>query len=137
MHETRIKVRSTQLDAFGHLNHAAFLEILEWARWEWAEEAGLSGRDLVRAAGRGEPAAGPAVVHLEVDYRREVGLHDELTVQTRLVAANGVKGTIRQRVLLPDGTLACEARVVFVMFDLVRRRATRIPPEMRALVEPE
>ena len=40
--ETDIKVRSYELDSFGHVNNANFLNYLEAARGNFLEEYGLS-----------------------------------------------------------------------------------------------
>lgn len=35
-------IRPTELDSFGHVNNARYLEFLEWARAEWGRVRGLS-----------------------------------------------------------------------------------------------
>ena len=41
MHQSTFKIRTFHTDAFGHVNNARHLEILEEARWQYAEDIGL------------------------------------------------------------------------------------------------
>ncbi|MBM4131076.1 acyl-CoA thioesterase [bacterium] len=36
-HEMTVRVRGYHCDFYGHLNNARYLELLEEARWQWAE----------------------------------------------------------------------------------------------------
>lgn len=131
MFETGFRVRSTQVDQLGHLNNAAFLEIFEWARWEWAEVDGSAFRDSMQDQG-----LGPVIVHIDIGFRREVRFHERLTIRTWLVSSDGRKGEILQRMILEDGQLAAEARFTFVTIDMARRKIVAMPAAIVALVEP-
>ena len=132
MFETSFRIRSTQVDQLGHLNNAAFLEIFEWARWEWGEQAGSGFQGMI--AGRG---LGPVVVHADVSFRREVRFHERVRVQTRMESCAHRQGIIHQRMLRADGKLASEARFTFLMMDLAQRRIVPMPKELCAMVEPQ
>lgn len=41
IHETQFKIRTFHTDAFGHVNNSRHLELLEEARWQYAEHIGL------------------------------------------------------------------------------------------------
>jgi YbgC/YbaW family acyl-CoA thioester hydrolase len=125
MHETTLRVRSTQVDQLGHLNNAAFLEIFEWARWEWAEDGGGGFSDMMSSQG-----LGPVVVRAEVDFRREVRFHDRVRIQTRLESCDTRKGIIQQHMVREDGQVAAEARFTFVIIDLAARRVVEMPREV-------
>ena len=131
MFETSIRVRSTQVDQLGHLNNAAFLEIFEWARWEWAEVGGSAFHDMMHTQG-----VGPVIVHADVSFRREVRFHERLRILTWLVGCDHKKGTILQRMIREDGELAAEARFTFLTIDLARRKVVAMPGSIRAMVEP-
>ncbi len=131
MFETTVRVRSTQVDQLGHLNNAAFLEIFEWARWEWAEEGGSAFHDMMKTDG-----LGPVIVHIDIGFRREVRFHDRLTIRTWLVGCDGRKGTILQRMIRPDGQLASEARFTFVTIDMAKRKVVAMPQAIVDMVEP-
>jgi thioesterase III len=131
MFETSIRVRSTQVDQLGHLNNAAFLEIFEWARWEWAEVGGSAFHDMMHTQG-----VGPVIVHADVSFRREVRFHERLRILTWLVGCDHKKGIILQRMIREDGELAAEARFSFLTIDLARRKVVAMPDSIRAMVEP-
>ena len=131
MFETGIRVRSTQVDQLGHLNNAAFLEIFEWARWEWAEVGGSAFHDMMHTQG-----VGPVIVHADVSFRREVRFHERLRILTWLVGCDHKKGIILQRMIREDGELAAEARFSFLTIDLARRKVVAMPDSIRAMVEP-
>jgi thioesterase-3 len=131
MFETSIRVRSTQVDQLGHMNNAAFLEIFEWARWEWAEVGGSAFHDMMHQQG-----LGPVIVHADISFRREVRFHEHLRILTWLVACERKKGVILQRMFREDGELAAEARFSFLTIDLAARRVVPMPDSIRSMVEP-
>lgn len=131
MFETGFRVRSTQVDQLGHMNNAAFLEIFEWARWEWAEQGGNGFQGMMAELG-----VGPVVVHADVSFRREVRFHERVRIRTWLEACDHRRGVILQRMFREDGELASEARFTFLTIDLARRKVVDMPAEVRAMVEP-
>ena len=74
--ETLITVRSPELDSFGHVNHATFLNYLEHARYEALEAAGFPWSTLDKHGWQ------IFVVRIEVDYIREASRGDRLLVRT-------------------------------------------------------
>jgi YbgC/YbaW family acyl-CoA thioester hydrolase len=129
-HETRIKVRPTQVDTFEHLNNSAFLELFEWARWEWAADAGMDLEPLMA-----EQRIGPVILHLDLSFRREVVMHEVVTIRTWFDAIEGFKGIVRQDMIKEDGRLGASLRVTFVMFHLDDRRVVKVPVEMQGAFE--
>jgi YbgC/YbaW family acyl-CoA thioester hydrolase len=74
--ESRFRVRSYELDSFGHVNHAVFLNWFEQARFDAFEQSGFS-IPVIQASG-----GGIYVVKLEIEYLKEARLGDELLVRT-------------------------------------------------------
>jgi len=130
MFTTRFKVRSTQVDAFGHLNNAAYLEIYEWARWEWADADGLDARKMVEERG-----IGPAIVHIDLSFHRELRMHDTVRVDTWFSDLQKVRATVSQEMYKEDGELASRVHITFVMFDLKTRKVVSMPAEMTRLFD--
>lgn len=128
MHETRFKVRSTQVDTFGHLNNAAYLEIYEWARWEWAEDGDTDPVGMTQQRG-----IGPAILHIDLSFKKEIRLHEEITVRTWFHSMERIRARIAQEMIKADGEVASRVLITFVMFDLNTRKVTSIPDEMRAM----
>lgn len=125
--ETRIGVRSYELDAFGHLNHAVYLNYFEAARIRAMAEAGHPLQDVL------DRGWGVHVVRVEVDYRREAHLGDELRIQTRVDEVKRSSITVLQRALRAapgDPEIVCRARVVWVWVD-EDGRPRRVPDDLR------
>ena len=74
--ETEIEVRSYELDSFGHVNHAIYLNYFEHGRFKALRDWGFPYEELV---GRGW---GVYVVRIEVDYLKEARLGQRLLLRT-------------------------------------------------------
>ena len=94
-----IQVRWRDLDAFGHVNNATFASYLEMARTE-AWNLLFGGRDAL-----GIPFF---VKRLEIDYRRPIGLDDEVRVWLRVGETRGASFTF-EYVVEAGGEVAAEA----------------------------
>lgn len=124
--ESSVQVRSYELDAFGHVNHAVYLQYFEYARFQALSKGGFDVHELER---RGE---GIHVVRVEIDYRREARLGDELVVRTVARDLRNSSMTLEQRALAdgdPESVVA-EARVVVVWVG-PDGRPMRIPEDIR------
>lgn len=118
------RVRSYELDSFGHLNHAAFLNYFEQARFDALEACGWPVARIL------EHDWGIYVVRLEVEYRAEARWGDELTVETWVSEVRGSSMTLAQEAIRHDGVLAAGARVVGVWVG-PNRKPMRMPRELR------
>lgn len=76
MAETTIGVRMSELDSFGHVNHAVYLNYFEHARFQALAQAGFAWSVL------GERGWAIYVVRIEVDYLAEAGLEERLLIRT-------------------------------------------------------
>jgi acyl-CoA thioester hydrolase len=122
MHETRIQTRWTDFDALGHVTHVAYPVILDEAR------------DAFLARTVGAFADWPSViVHLSVDYKREIAhpAH-ELVVRTRVADVGRTSVTFEQEVLAPDGAVAATSRSVLVAWDADARSSRAISSDERS-----
>ncbi len=123
--ETRFRVRSYELDSFGHVNHSVPLNYFEEARWRALEEGGFPASEL---EARGEAVY---VVRVEVDYRGEARLGERLLVRTRVEEFGRSSMRIRQDLLREDGEdPVAEARVVAIWIG-PDARPTRLPASVR------
>jgi acyl-CoA thioester hydrolase len=104
-HEKEIEIRWRDLDAFNHVNHVVFLTYLEEVRDEWL------GRVLE------DPALvwGYVIARVEIDYRRELTLDDDVVIARCSLEKLGTKSvTTREAILTRDGETAAEAKAVLV-----------------------
>jgi len=91
--ESRVRVRSYELDALGHTNHAVFFSYMEQARYDALEQGGLPPDEIAR---RGWSIV---VVHAEADFKREALQGDLLTIRTRVESARRTRIRITQEIL--------------------------------------
>src|SRR2546429_5855611 len=116
-------------DAFGHLNQAALLTLLERARWDAL--AGGPGMDLFDRNG-----VGPAVRKATIECRAPAFAGDLLRVETTVAGRGTTSMTLRHVVRrVSDDATGAEADIVFVCIDRLGR-ATPIPEEIARLLGP-
>ena len=91
-------------------------------------------RDDVLRRTVGDFTAWPNVVaHASIDYRAEVRVDSrEVVVESEIAAIGRTSVRFKQRVRLPDGTLAAEAEAVLVAWDRTARTAREITETERA-----
>jgi YbgC/YbaW family acyl-CoA thioester hydrolase len=108
-----VAVRGYEVDSFGHVNNAVYLQWLEHARWEMGHRSGLAwvGQDIL-----------PVVRHLTLDYRTETRLGDALRIcmwprsigQTSFVMGSSIRIVEARQADDPRrGKLAMAARQAF------------------------
>lgn len=95
-------------------------------------------RDDVLRRTVGDFSAWPNVVaHAAIDYRAEVPVGTrEVRVETEVAGVGRTSVRFTQRVLLPDGTLAAEAKAVLVAWDREARASRAITDSERAVLTP-
>jgi acyl-CoA thioester hydrolase len=123
VHEKRIEIRWRDMDAYGHVNNAAYLTYLEEVRDEWLE----------RALGDAGSAWGYVLARVAIDFRHELRQEDDVVVATcRLerVGTSSVRTSEELRKL--DGTLAAEAEAVLVARDVEAGASRPLTPAERA-----
>lgn len=123
--ETEIRVRSYELDSFGHVNHAVFLNYLEQGRFEALRDWGFPYEELVA---RGW---GVYVVRIEVDYLKEARLGQRLRIRTWVQGFRRTSMVLAQ-VMRSAGDDAEVARaLVSAVFVGEDRRPMRVPDPIR------
>jgi acyl-CoA thioester hydrolase len=121
-HRKRIEVRWRDMDAFRHVNNAAYLTYLEEARDEWM---GLAvGDDLLGDF---------VLARVKIDYRSPVTQDDdEVEVEVALVAVGGASLTTSEIVRAgAEARVAAEARSVLVHIDAASGRSRTLGEELR------
>jgi len=118
-----------ECDAFGHLNQASLLTLLERARWDALARG--PGMDLFDRNG-----VWPAVRKATIEYRAPAFARDVLRVETTVVGRGTTSMTLRHVVRrASDDAAVAEAEMVFVCIDRVGR-ATPIPDEIARFLGP-
>ena len=126
---TRLTVRSYELDSFGHLNHAVFLNHFEYARFDAFRVLDFPPERLLA---RGEAIH---VVRVEVDYRAELTMGDDVDIETSLHELRNSSLTLRQRCVSPtDPNRVYAEALVTVVWIGPDRRPMRVPDDVRAVL---
>ena len=72
-----LQARGNELDSYGHVNNAVYLNYNEQARWEIFRQLGLL--DAIIASGKKI-----VIVENQIKYIRQVRLFDEIIVETQM-----------------------------------------------------
>jgi acyl-CoA thioester hydrolase len=105
VHEISIAIRWRDMDAYGHVNNAVYLNYLEECRDAWAQSVlgGVADTwDFV-------------LVHVGIDYRSQLTQDDvEIVVRCRLESFGRSSVRTREEIAKRDGTVSAEAESVIV-----------------------
>jgi YbgC/YbaW family acyl-CoA thioester hydrolase len=116
----------SELDSFGHVNHAVFLSYFEHARFRALDEAGFSWSVL------DEKGWAIFVVRVEVDYISEARREERLLVRTWADSFRRTSMVLDQNIVREDdhSDMVARARVTAVWIGL-NRKPIRVPDEVR------
>lgn len=123
-YHVRVHVRWSDLDAFGHVNNARTVTLLEEARVDW----------LFVAAGEKAGARlteGIVVAHLDIDYLRPIPFGLPVDISMGVSALGSASFTVDYQVRAGD-ILVATASTVLVPVDLVTGRPRRLEARERA-----
>jgi acyl-CoA thioester hydrolase len=127
-HLTPIRVRFSEVDPYGHVNHAVYVTWFEVARTEALRDLGI------RLVGEGASDFRFVVSELEVKFRSSVMPDELVTVESSIIELRGASSRWRQRVLR-DGAVLAEGSVRIGLVDSAGR-VTRMPDDMRTALAP-
>jgi acyl-CoA thioester hydrolase len=125
LYTARWRVRSYEVDQYGHVNNAVYLNYAEALTVEHAEMSGY-GRAWTDAHG------GAWVVRRhEVEYLRQARMSDELELTVRVELVRGVRGVRRTAIArAADGAPVAEVLSEWVWVRLPDGRPMRVPAEL-------
>ncbi len=128
MREERIRIQWRDLDAYGHVNNAVYLNYLEEARDAFVQ----------KILGPVTNTWDFVLARVAIDYRAELTQDDgEVLVGCRLHSIGRASLRTREEVAKLDGTLSAEAESVVVARDPATGRARPLTEEERAALEAE
>ena len=123
---TPIGVRTSELDSFGHVNHAVYLTYFEHARFHALKEAGFDWGVL------DERGWAIFVVRIEVDYLAEAKREDQLLIRTSAHSFRRTSMLLAQEIVRDDETNTVVARaMVTAVWIGPNRKPMRVPEEVR------
>lgn len=117
IHETDFRIRTFHTDAFGHVNNSRYVELLEEARWQYAEAIGLI--ELLE-----ERNLGFIIIDMQLRFRKPVFEGETIRTFTRLITLGSTSGEVRQEVRKPGiKTVVLKSLFHFILID----RSTTAP----------
>jgi thioesterase-3 len=129
IHPSNFKIRTFHTDAFGHVNNSRHLELLEEARWQFAESIGLV--ELLANQGLGF-----IIIDMRIRFRSPVVEGDEIRVETSLVALGSASGEVIQTVYKRnESSAALKSTFHFILIDRDTAQSIPIDGAIRELLE--
>ena len=122
-----IRVRFYELDPYGHVNHATYLQYFEAARVAWLSEMD-HGLDTLQAQG-----VQLVVTSLATRFVAPAVLDDDLTIDTAMVESKRVRAQWAQHARRGDELIACQ-RINFATVNL-SGRPIRMPESLIAAMD--
>jgi acyl-CoA thioester hydrolase len=119
-HCSSITVRGYELDSYGHVNNAVYIQYLEHARWLFMKDLDfleyINNEDLFLV-----------VTETHIRYLREANLFDELVVETTMKVDKPYL-VFRQKILNKTTRMTLSRAVIKTIFINKQRMPLDIPP---------
>ena len=117
-----VPVRWSDMDAFGHVNHARMVTLMEEARIEWLLSAGDEYAPLIKSA---------MIVHVDIRYQSQLRHEDSpLSVAMWIVGHRSVDFTIGYEIRGAEAPLdskpACKATTQMAVVDIEAHSLRRL-----------
>ena len=125
----KLRVRSYELDAYGHVNNATYLQYLEFARGEYMKQMGIAFRhdmdDKIRFF----------VVNANLNFKAPALIDEELELIGRVSKMGNSSFSIKQDIYnTANNVHVLDAEVTIVFID-ESNKPTRIPENYRKMLE--
>ncbi len=118
---TPIVVRSYELDALGHVNHAVYHQYAEVARMSGFTAAGCAWDGLV------DRRIAPVLLSTTVNFRRELRAGEHIEVSCEVKFGTGRTFDVDSMITKADGTVAAEVYCIVGLMDLEARKLVTDP----------
>jgi acyl-CoA thioester hydrolase len=119
---SELRVRSCDVDSFGHVNNAVYLMYAEAARNDYMLQRGLTFADFERWK------VGPVLCSAKLDYKFPARTDDELVITGDMQNQGRTRfGIVHEMLLKKENRLVCRAELAFAFVDLSTGRPCRIP----------
>jgi acyl-CoA thioester hydrolase len=126
VHQKKVEIRWSDVDAYRHVNNAVYLNYLEECRDEW----------LDLAFGDCENAWDFVIARVAIDFRRELRLEDDtVVVRCNLERIGTSSVTTREEIRTAADELAAEAEAVLVARDPATGESRPLRPDERSRLE--
>lgn len=128
MFEYRLQVRGYELDSYGHVNNAVYLNYYEQARWELVRQCGIFDMMITSELLL-------VVTDIKIRFSREAKLFDKILIHTRLCVEGSFVMFHHRMINEESGLKLSHAEVRTVVINK-NRQPMGIPDEIRNLIPP-
>jgi len=131
MYSKKLYAGWADMDFNSHMKNTAYLDKAADVRQMFLIEHGFPVAEFLRLR------IGPVVMKDEVEYFKEVGLQQEITVTYALAghAPDGSRFMLRHEIFRPDGKLSARVTSAGGWLDLVERKLVAPPPALLAAMQ--
>ncbi|MFZ0322572.1 MAG: thioesterase family protein [Actinomycetes bacterium] len=126
--EYRFRVPEALIDYNGHMNDAAYAQVLTDANELFLEALGMS------ASYRDATGCSLYTVEMNIRFRKEVSLDDELHAETRLVSHDRKRVRLSTTVLDSGGDVVATGDSLYLHVDSVNGGVTEFPQDRAGLL---
>lgn len=99
-YRSSLEVRGYEIDSFGHVNNAVYLNYLEFARWKMLNEEGITLEQITK------DKQWPVIQSIEIKYLKPSFTGDVLEISTRITEVSRVKFQLEQVIHRGDSSIA-------------------------------
>jgi len=110
-----LTTRSYEVDSFGHVNNAVYLNYLEHCRMQWLYAHGITTKDFQRLQ------LFPVVVNIDINYQKEISDGMRITVSVEESSRSERKLVFYQTIQDEAGQTCADARVTVVWINQHRK----------------
>ena len=129
MKVTSIRIRGYHCDAYGHVNNARFLELLEEARWKFFEPA-------VRERFFETEKLMFVVVNINIAFKRPLLPHQLIHIHIKDLTYKNRSVSMIQEIIDDRSSVVCSsAEIQFVLLDSITQKPVPISDEIKAKFE--
>lgn len=115
--EYPIVISGSDLDVFGHVNNAVYLEYFEKARWDFIEKGGY-GLELIQKMQKG-----PVILEMNLRFKKELRNRDSIVILSKYKEMkNSLVMILYQEMRKDNGDLAASLELSVGLMDLVKRK---------------
>lgn len=109
-------IQEAQLDSFGHLNNAVYLQLFEFARWEFISQRGF-GIEKIQSS-----KTGPVILAINIKYLKELKARDKVIIKSQMQSFRPKIGELRQWIENENGEVCCDAILTLGFWDIEKRK---------------
>ncbi len=120
-----LDVRGYEIDGYGHVNHAVYINYMEYARWKMLEEESIGLKNFT------EWKRWPIISAIEMKYLKPCYLGDKLEVRSKVIEHSRARLIIEQEIYRADAPVAKGTVQVVIVNE--KGRPADLPTEIARL----